>query len=213
MLPAGGESPPEFFLPRLAAASSAFGLALDPARTDLFARYLARLDRERRRTNLTGPFPPEDLVFHALESAAGAALLPPGALTVVDVGTGAGFPGIPVAILRPDATVVPVEPRRLRREFLDGCAKALPLNNLAPARVSLRGLPRGGAAAALARAVGGLSAVLAGAEFLEPGGTLLAWTTEPERLAAELARTFTLETTVPVPGTERRAIAVFRRRP
>ena len=55
---------------------------------------------------------------HILNSIAAAPLLPEGA-SVVDVGSGAGLPGIPLAILRPDLTVTLLESLLRRASFLD----------------------------------------------------------------------------------------------
>ena len=121
MLPEGGESPPDFFALRLPPAAAAWGIALAPEAVGPLSRFLSRVDLWRRRTNLTGPFPAEELVLHALEAALGADFLPV-ELASPTSAQGAGFPGIPLAILRPDLSIVPVEPRRRRREFLDGCA-------------------------------------------------------------------------------------------
>lgn len=54
---------------------------------------------------------------HILNSVAIAALIPHGS-TVVDVGSGAGLPGIPLALLRPDLTVTLLEPLLRRYNFL-----------------------------------------------------------------------------------------------
>jgi 16S rRNA (guanine527-N7)-methyltransferase len=54
---------------------------------------------------------------HVLNSAAIAGLIPDGS-TVVDVGSGAGLPGIPLAVLRPDLDIVLLEPLLRRAEFL-----------------------------------------------------------------------------------------------
>src|ERR1700730_5842850 len=109
MLPEGGESPPEVFDALLGLRSPAFGLVLDSGASERLARYLAVLDLWSRRTNLTGPLPAPALVAHALESALALDWIAPGA-SLADVGSGAGFPGIPIAILRPDVSIVPVEP-------------------------------------------------------------------------------------------------------
>ena len=55
---------------------------------------------------------------HVLNSVAGASLIPSGA-SVVDVGSGAGLPGLPLAILRPDLQVTLVESLLRRSEFLE----------------------------------------------------------------------------------------------
>jgi len=66
---------------------------------------------------------------HLFNSAAIAALLPAGA-DVVDLGSGAGLPGIPLALARPDLTITLLEPMSRRIRFLDRCAAELALPRL-----------------------------------------------------------------------------------
>nr|MDQ2971274.1 class I SAM-dependent methyltransferase [Acidobacteriota bacterium] len=169
MLPEGGESPPEVFEALLALRCPAFGIVLDPAISEGLARYLAVLDLRRRRTNLTGPLSALALVEHALESALAVDWIAPGA-SLADIGSGAGFPGIPIAILRKDVSIVPVEPRKKRREFLDHASQTLGLANVAAAAPGLSGLPAGRLSGAVSRAVGGLAEIVGKGEFLEPRG-------------------------------------------
>jgi len=65
---------------------------------------------------------------HILNSAAIAGLIPSGA-TVVDVGSGAGLPGIPLAVLRPDLDVVLLEPLLRRADFLMQTVEELGLDD------------------------------------------------------------------------------------
>lgn len=63
---------------------------------------------------------------HVLNSAAVAGLVPSGS-TVVDVGSGAGLPGIPLAVLRPDLDIVLLEPLLRRADFLADTVRELDL--------------------------------------------------------------------------------------
>jgi 16S rRNA (guanine527-N7)-methyltransferase len=80
-------------------------------------RFLAELTRWAPRTNLVGSSDPQSLARHVEDSLAGASALPRGA-RVVDLGSGAGFPGIPIAIARPDLAMTLVEIRERRVHFL-----------------------------------------------------------------------------------------------
>ena len=203
-------SPPEAFRARLTGAGPRFGLALSEASLEAMARYLSLLDLRRRQTNLTGRLGPADLVAHALESALGEKLIPHGA-EVIDIGSGAGFPGVPLAIARPDIRVTPVEPRRKRLEFLKRVAEEVPVENLLVAGTGLSAFAPGFADVATARAVGSVDRLLADAPFLKPGGLFLAWTTDASSLTARLLPDFSFEGELPVPGSCRKVIASFRK--
>jgi 16S rRNA (guanine527-N7)-methyltransferase len=57
-------------------------------------------------------------------------LVPPSARVIVDIGSGAGLPGIPIRIVRPDLTVILVESRRRRASFLSTVARELRLEGV-----------------------------------------------------------------------------------
>jgi 16S rRNA (guanine527-N7)-methyltransferase len=63
---------------------------------------------------------------HYGESIFLAAHLPAGALRIADVGAGAGFPGFPVAVCRPDCTVTLIESHQRKAVFLKEAARGLP---------------------------------------------------------------------------------------
>ena len=82
------------------------------------SRFRDLLAREGIEWGLLGPREVERLWSrHILNSAAIAELIPLGA-SVADVGSGAGLPGIPVALLRPDLHVTLIEPLLRRSNFL-----------------------------------------------------------------------------------------------
>ena len=211
MLPEAGARPPEFFAAEIESQVPAFGLSLDPSRVALLARYLAELDHWRRRTNLTGPLSAEELVSHALESAFGEKLIPHDT-RLLDIGSGAGLPGIPLAIARPDLCVTLLEPRGRRAAFLRHAARTVPVENAEILEVRVQSLEDPRYDVATARALGNLADQIGGAPFLVPGGALLAWTTDARALNAPLAGLFSLETVLPVPGSLHRVIALLRKR-
>jgi 16S rRNA (guanine527-N7)-methyltransferase len=95
------------------AASAVFGARVDIARR--YAELLAGAGVER---GLIGPREVGRLWDrHLLNSAVVAELIDPGE-RVIDIGSGAGLPGIPLAIARPDLEVVLLEPLLRRSEFL-----------------------------------------------------------------------------------------------
>ncbi|WP_299558347.1 16S rRNA (guanine(527)-N(7))-methyltransferase RsmG [uncultured Mycolicibacterium sp.] len=105
------------------AAAELFGDRLPAARR--YAEILAGAGVER---GLIGPREvPRLWERHLLNSAAIAELVPDGA-RVGDIGSGAGLPGIPLALARPDLTVVLIEPLLRRATFLQEVAAALPVD-------------------------------------------------------------------------------------
>ncbi len=202
--------PSDRFQELLEAASPAFGLELTPAPLAAAGAYLESLDSWRRKANLTGAMPASELAGHTLESVLGAGLIPRHA-RIVDVGSGAGFPGIPIAISRPDLSVALVEPRHKRAAFLRHVARILPLPNVAVHEARIESLGFEAFDAVVTRAVGAVPEWLGDGSLVRPDGGLLAWTTEADRIAEALLPRFRLETTLPIPGSRRRQIALFRR--
>ena len=108
------------------------GVALPAGAADKLAAFLALLGKWNRTYNLTAIREPERMVtHHALDSLAVVPALPsrPG-VRVLDVGSGGGLPGIPIAIARPDARVVLVDASSKKATFLAQAAIELPLPNV-----------------------------------------------------------------------------------
>ena len=92
--------------------------AIDWPDPEAIKRYVDILASRGIEWGLIGPREADRLwARHILNSIAIAGLLPQGA-TMVDVGSGAGLPGIPLALLRPDLTVTLLEPLLRRYNFL-----------------------------------------------------------------------------------------------
>lgn len=202
--------PPERFEAILRRSATGFGLQLEPRAVQKLSRYLAELDRWRRRVNLTGDLDAEELAGHALESLLASGLIGR-AEEVVDIGSGAGFPGMPLAIGRPDLAVALVEPRGKRAAFLRHVCRELGLSNVTVIEGRIEEVGGQTFGVATTRAVGGFGTWIGGAAFLRPDGALLAWTTDPAAVAGELPG-FELERALPVPGSKKRVVAVLRKR-
>jgi 16S rRNA (guanine527-N7)-methyltransferase len=117
--PAASE-PPAVLVP---AARSLFG-----ARLPLAIEYADRLVTDGVVRGLIGPHEaPRIWQRHLLNCAAIAELIAPGS-AVVDVGSGAGLPGVVLAVARPDLAIVLIEPLARRTTFLSDVVTALGLD-------------------------------------------------------------------------------------
>ncbi|MDU4961309.1 MAG: 16S rRNA (guanine(527)-N(7))-methyltransferase RsmG [Sporomusaceae bacterium] len=106
-----------------------FGIVLSEAQLSQFTLYYRLLTEWNQRINLTAITEPEEVaVKHMLDSLScyDPALFPSGC-SVVDVGSGAGFPGVPLKILRPDLSLTLLDSLQKRINFLELLACELDL--------------------------------------------------------------------------------------
>jgi len=105
------------------------GLApLPPAAYERFQNYLDVLLRWNQRLNLTAIREPEQIIQrHFVESAFVAQHLPAGVTSLLDYGSGAGLPGIPIAICRPEILVTLAEAHGKKAAFLQEILRVLVL--------------------------------------------------------------------------------------
>lgn len=90
--------------------------------------YLDLLLKWNARTNLTAIRDPEEIVRrHFGESLFAGRHLDPGAKTLLDFGSGAGFPGLPIALLRPEIAVTLAESQNKKASFLREAIRTLNL--------------------------------------------------------------------------------------
>lgn len=151
---------PEAAAPRLRAALEAIGIwpaspSEQRALTEALLRYLALLAKWNRTYNLTAVRDPDQmLVQHIFDCAAVALPLKTrvearrecrgthGARPrIIDVGSGAGLPGIVLALLWPDADFVLIEPVGKKAAFLQQAVTELALTNIKVARSRVEDLP------------------------------------------------------------------------
>jgi 16S rRNA (guanine527-N7)-methyltransferase len=106
------------------------GLVVAPAKVDQFAIYATELMLWNRRINLTAIKNPRDVaVMHFLDSIAPAKLISPNA-SLLDIGSGGGFPGVPLKILFPNLSVCLIDSSRKKVTFLKHIIRKLQLKNI-----------------------------------------------------------------------------------
>ena len=113
---------------RRALGPLAENVAFSEVQLEALGRYAESLQRWNQRIRLTGA----GSVDAILAEQVGDALpllphLPSGAFRLLDVGSGAGLPGIVLALLRPDAEVTLIEPIGKKHAFLRAMIRELPL--------------------------------------------------------------------------------------
>lgn len=174
---------------RCVARLAALYPALTNEQADRFGRYFTLLTEWNRTRNLTAITEPEAVAEkHFFDSLAAVPLLAAGA-RCIDVGTGAGFPGIPLLIVRPDLSVTLLDALQKRVEFLEAVLEALGLSarclHLRAEDAGRDAALRASFDAALTRAVAPLPVLLElTVPLLRVGGQSIAYKGDP---AGELA--------------------------
>jgi 16S rRNA (guanine527-N7)-methyltransferase len=152
------------------------GIAVSPAQRARLASHLELISKWNRVHNLTAIRETSQMVvLHLLDSLS---ILPQlqGAKTIADVGTGPGFPGIPIAIVREDAAITLVESSHKKCSFLQQAKSELALSNVNIACERVEQLaPSAKFDAVVSRAFSDLQDFVAQAGHLvAPGGKLIA---------------------------------------
>jgi 16S rRNA (guanine527-N7)-methyltransferase len=150
--------------------------------------YLDLLLKWNARTNLTAIREPEEIVRrHFGESLFAArhldtANLEPAAITLLDFGSGAGFPGIPIALLHPNIQVTLAESQNKKSSFLREAVRTLNLSNVEVWAARAETIPASRQFRIVTlRAVDNMEAALAVARGrIAPGGQLALLTTVPQ---------------------------------
>jgi 16S rRNA (guanine527-N7)-methyltransferase len=163
-------------------SSDLAGRAAIPEDRRRFERYLdlfVRWNRTHRMTALESPSAIVRDLF--LDSLLFLPLLPPRPLTVVDIGAGAGIPGLPMRLVEPGIALTLVESKRKRVSFLLAACRELGLSDVIVKEGRAEALVQSDAGlagtfdAAVSRAVGPAPALFAVAcKYLKPGGLFIA---------------------------------------
>ena len=162
----------------LAAGLSELSLSAADSQLESLWKLAQLLEKWSKRMNLTGHRALGPIVRRLLLDAAALITELPEVSTLADIGTGAGFPGFPIAILRPECRVTLVESRERRHHFQREVIRQLGLANVSAVLGRAEALEPTPCAAALGQAVARPPDVLplllpwtaAGGLLLFPGG-------------------------------------------
>lgn len=158
--------------------ASTFGISLSDAQLEIFRAYLEELLAWNRHMNLTGLSTRERMLFELFLDS----LLPVPHLhargALLDVGSGAGFPGLPIRICQPGLATCLIESNNKKVSFLKQIVRLLKLEdvNVVRGRIEKDGatLSRKDYDVVTARGLAGLSQVVEWcAPFVSPGGVLV----------------------------------------
>ncbi|HTT06423.1 MAG TPA: 16S rRNA (guanine(527)-N(7))-methyltransferase RsmG [Steroidobacteraceae bacterium] len=155
----------------LIADASELGVALSLAQAAQLLQLLDELTHWSRAYNLTAIHEREAMVrAHLLDSL--AALTDLAGNRILDVGTGAGFPGLPLAIVSPEREFTLVDAVAKKIRFVNHACRQLGLNNVQAVHARVQSLtPTAPFDTILARAYAGLPALLADVQRLAAPGT------------------------------------------
>lgn len=177
---------------------------LDPVALDHFEAYLALLVKWNMRMNLTAVRKPEEIVQrHFAECIFAARQIPENVKTLLDFGSGAGLPGIPIAICRPEIGVTLAESQGKKASFLREAVRTMGLKaEVWDRRVEEMPKERVFDGVTL-RAVDKMAeASRAAVERLASGGWMAVFTTRKLEEGLEKLRGIRWEDTLPIPGSE-----------
>jgi len=188
---------------------------LDATIAAKFDEYLALILRWNSRMNLTAIRAPEEIQSrHFVESIACARLLPQDIGSLLDFGSGAGFPGVPVALCRPEIEVTLAESQSKKAAFLQEAVRVLALNSSVFAKRAEQ-LDRQFDCVIL-RAVDRMEdAVAVAASLVGPGGTLAVLTTLEQfsLVQASAGPAFRWMEPKPLPMSEQRILILASKSP
>jgi 16S rRNA (guanine(527)-N(7))-methyltransferase RsmG len=189
---------------RVAETLAAQGIPVSESQLAQLQTHFDLLECWNARINLTSVRDPGEIERrHFAESAYLTKVLPLGPGKLIDVGSGAGFPGIPVKILSPETEVLLVESVQKKAAFLKEVAREIGLPGLEVFPGRLEDLPLGDAQWLTMRAVRLDRKLMRVIQRHVPRGTLAIFLGEQDTVG--LGERVTVH---PIPGSERRVIAI-----
>jgi 16S rRNA (guanine527-N7)-methyltransferase len=203
-------------LKKIEEAAAQMGIRLDAEQLRLLGRHVDLLLKWNKSINLTSITDPDEVLEkHVLDSLAVVPVLPAGSL--LDAGSGGGFPGIPVAIARPELEVALVDSVQKKVAFLKSALAELRLPKVKAYAVRLEGNP---AREELPRVHAAVSRAFASADqwlrlaqqYVLPGGVAICMLGPADQIpprVEDMALQQELRYALPYSGAQRR-LAIYK---
>lgn len=190
-----------------------YGVSVTAALAYGIRAYIGLLARWNARISLTTVTEPAEILqFHFGESMFAAAAVPVSVGRLADVGTGAGFPGIPIKMVSPDISLFLVEANSKKATFLAEVVRELGLKDVEVVRGRVESMPPGMGRFDFiaARALGRYGDLLrlAHGHLLAPGGRILLWLGEDEMRTLRSEPGWNFREPIAIPRAKRRFLLV-----
>ena len=162
----------------LVRGASELGFQLTPQQVDLFHEYLKKIKSWNEKINITRINDEREIVInHFLDSITPLPFISENS-KVLDIGSGGGFPGIPIKIVRPSLEVILLDSVQKKVFFMRDVIRSLPLKGIKAIRGRAEdisnGIPRSYFDFVISRAVGKVDEILKLAKpYLEEGGKII----------------------------------------
>jgi len=207
----------------LTTGADKLGITLSDQQADVFLVYLVELEKWNRKINLTAIRNEQDVVIkHFLDSLSYLSGFTPGpALRLLDMGSGAGFPAVPIKICHPEISITMVEAVNKKASFLRHIVRTLKLAETAVVDKRTNELPHSYHQTydvVTARAFADMKSALSeGAPFLKPNGLMVLSRgpeeTIEERIVLKAGLVIEKQVNLSLPhSNDPRAIWVFRKK-
>jgi 16S rRNA (guanine527-N7)-methyltransferase len=196
---------------KIAEMLSGYGVAASPKLAGSIRTYISILLRWNSKVSLTTVVDPiEILKFHFGESLFAVSKVPISHGRLADVGSGAGFPGLPLAMLLPDLEVILIESNMKKATFLSEVVRELKIANVTVRRERFEKIGENGELDFVtARALGSHDELLnwsSGA--LKASGKVILWLGERDAASVATGKGWHLASPISIPESERRVLLI-----
>jgi 16S rRNA (guanine527-N7)-methyltransferase len=185
-----------------------YGATIGSATADKIHAYITLLLKWNRSISLTTVTDPAEIIkFHFGESVFAASALKFAESRLADVGSGAGLPGLPLALAVPSLDVTLIESNTKKCAFLSEVIRTLKLPNATVFRGRMEEFPPGSAKFdfVTARALGQFDDLLKWSRaHLAPGGKVVLWLGDDDARELSRAPGWTWDRPILIPGSKRR---------